>query len=143
MKNFVLIVCLFCCLITITAQKKSGVRLIDLDSTGFINNIWDFRTTDEFVFKGKKPAIIHFYDPANSQSRVLFSVLEDIQKEFRNKIDIYLINKEKQLELVQLFQIRNFPTLLFVSSQGNPATYVGFKTKDEIKSLLESFVLTR
>ena len=81
--------------------------------------------------------IIDFYS-INGHSKAMTPILAEIQKEYKNRIDVYKINSDKETELVQLFKIQNFPTLLFIPQKNDPQSYAGFKTKNEIVRLIET-----
>ena len=120
------------------AQKSNGSKAGELSCADFKKQIWNYETEPaKFVFQGKKNTIIHFYS-TNGHSKAIVPILLEIQKEYKNRIDIYEINSEKETELVQLFKIQNYPTLLFIPQKGDPQSYVGFKTKNEIVRLIET-----
>ena len=126
------------CSCSLYAQKSKSMKPFELSSADFKQQIWNYETEPaKFVFQGKKHAIIHFYS-TNGHCRAITPILEEIQKEYKNRIDIYIIDSDKETELVQLFNIQNFPTLLFIPQKEDPQSYVGFKTKGEIVRLIET-----
>ena len=136
--NILIIVTFVFCQYSLYAQKNGGTKPVEISCADFKSQIWNFEAEPEnFVFKGKKSAIINFYS-TNGHSKAIAPILEEIQKEYKNKIDVYKIDSNKEAELMQLFKIRSFPTLLFIPQRGDPQSYIGFKTKDEIIRLIET-----
>ena len=136
--NLYIVIASVFCSCSLYGQKNNGTQLSELSCADFKKQIWNYEThSANFVFQGKKHAIIHFYS-ANGHSKAIAPILAEIQKEYKNRIDVYKVNSDKETELVQLFKIQNFPTLLFIPQKGDPQSYVGFKTKNEIVRLIET-----
>jgi len=113
-----------------------------MNATEFRNQIWDFAENEnDFKYKGKKPAIIHFYSPLSNNSKASVSILDDLAQDSKGRYDIYKVNADIEKELVRLFQIKNYPAFLFITKRGEPQVYVGFKTKEQLVQLIENTIL--
>ena len=124
------------------AQKNAKVKSTEINTVEFKSLIWDFgENENNFIYKGKKPAIINFYSPQSSGSKVSMSILDELEKDYKGRFDIYKINAEREKELIELLQIKDYPTFLFITKKGEPQTYVGFKTKEQLSQLIDLTIL--
>ena len=124
------------------AQKNTKVKSTEINTVEFKNLIWDFGANEsDFTYKGKKPAIIHFYSPQSSGSKVSMFILDELEKDYKGRFDTYKINAEQEKELIELLQIKEYPTFLFITKKGEPQTYVGFKTKEQLSQLIDFAIL--
>lgn len=125
------------------AQKNNvKIKSTEMNTSEFKSLIWDF-TEDEnnFMYKGKKPAIINFYSPQAATSKVSISILDELTKDYKSKCDVFKINAEQEAELIRLFQIKDYPAFLLVTKKGEPQVYVGFKTKEQLAQLIDLAIL--
>ena len=130
------------CSNSLYAQKNTKVKPTEINTIEFKSLIWDFgENENDFIYKGKKPAIINFYSSQSSNYKVSMSILDELEKEYKGKFDIYKINAEQEKELIELLQIKDYPTFLFVTKKGEPQTYVGFKTKAQLSQLIDITIL--
>jgi thioredoxin-like negative regulator of GroEL len=113
-----------------------------MNTVEFKNAIWDFTGNEnDFVYKGKKPAIVHFYSPRSATYKVSISILDELGRESKGKFDVYKVNGEQEEELIRLLQIKDYPAFLFITKKGEPEVYVGFKTKDQLAKLIDFTIL--
>jgi thioredoxin 1 len=52
-------------------------------------------------------------------------ILEELQKEYGDKLVIYKIDTEQERELAGMFGIQSIPSLLFVPTEGQPRMALG------------------
>jgi len=101
----------------------------------FKQKVFNYETEKEWKFAGDKPCLIDFYAEWCSPCKMVAPILEELQKEYEGKIDIYKVNTEEQQELAGIFGIRSIPSILFVPKEGQPQMAQGALPK-------ESFVKT-
>lgn len=109
-----------------------------LTSETFKQKVFNYETNKEWKFEGNLPCLIDFYADWCSPCKMVAPVLEELQKEYEGKINIYKINTEEQQELAGVFGIRSIPSLLFVPQEGQPQMAQGALPKESfVKSIEE------
>ena len=68
-------------------------------------------------------------------------ILEELDKEYNGKINIYKIDTEAEQELAGAFGIRSIPSLLFVPMEGQPQMVQGALPKSQLKQAIEEILL--
>jgi thioredoxin len=104
------------------------MELLTLET--FKQKIFDFEVSTEWAFKGTRPAIIDFYADWCGPCKRLSPVLEELQKEYGEKLDIYKINVDSEQDIASAFGIMSVPTILFIPVQGEPQMAQGALPKD-------------
>lgn len=73
--------------------------------------------TKSWVFKGDKPAIVDFYADWCGPCKMVGPILEQLAKDFADKIDFYTVDTEAEPLLAKMFQIQSIPSILFLSTE--------------------------
>ena len=110
----------------------------------FNKNVYDLKKTDdngELKFLGKKPVLIDFYATWCGPCRVLEPILDELDKEYGGKINIYKVNTEEEMELSGAFGVMSLPTLLFIPMEGPPVISPGAPPKQMLKELIDEKLL--
>jgi thioredoxin 1 len=107
-----------------------------LNKETFKQKVFNFETNSEWKFEGTVPAIIDFYADWCGPCKMVAPVLEELQKEYGNKINIYKVNTEAEQELAGIFGVRSIPSLLFVPMEGQPQMAMGALPKDSFKKAI-------
>jgi thioredoxin len=98
--------------------------------------VFNFEANKEWKFEGKIPAIIDFYADWCGPCKMVAPVLEELQKEYGDKLNIFKVNTEEQQELASMFGIQSIPSILFVPLEGQPQMAMGALPKDTFKSAI-------
>lgn len=110
----------------------------------FIEKVFDFENNQEWVFKGKKPAIIDFYADWCAPCKTVSPILEELNKEYQGLIDFYKIDTDQEQELAAMFGIRSIPTILFIPVDDDPRIAVGAMPKDAYEqAILDLFKINK
>jgi thioredoxin 1 len=96
----------------------------------FLSKVFDYQVNKEWKFEGDKPCIIDFYADWCGPCKMVAPILEDLAKEYGDKLDIYKVDTEKEVELASVFGIRSIPSLLFVPKVGPPQMAMGALPKE-------------
>jgi thioredoxin len=112
----------------------------NLTKQEFISQVFDFENEKEWKFKGSKPAVIDFYANWCGPCKRMSPVLDELSKEYGEKIDIYKINTEDEYELASAFSIKSIPSLLFVPNDGQPQMNTGALPKEELIKVINSIL---
>jgi thioredoxin len=124
-----------------TAPKNGVVAgetnaVIYLNKAMFKEKVFDYEVNSEWNYVGDKPAIIDFYADWCKPCKMLSPVLEEIQKDYKGKIQVYKIDTEVERELAAVFGIQSLPTVLFVPVTGQPQAVMGFRPKEDLKKII-------
>ena len=108
----------------------------------FLEKVFNFEENKEWNFKGKVPAIIDFYADWCGPCKTLAPILEELSKEYGDKINIYKINTELEQELAAAFDIRSIPAMLFCPVGESPQMAHGALPKQQIKQIVSDVLKT-
>jgi thioredoxin 1 len=110
------------------------VKLLNL--TDFKEKVFDYEINKDWNFKGDKPIIIDFYADWCGPCKALAPILEELSLEYQNKLDIYKVNTQREMELAGMFGIRSIPSVLFIPMKGQPMMIPGLLPKEQIKKVI-------
>ncbi len=114
---------------------------INLTTEDFKEKIFDYDSGEEWQYKGDAPAIIDFYADWCGPCKTVAPVLEELSKEYENKVHIYKIDTEKEAQLSALFGIQSIPTFLFIPLEGAPMMQRGALPKTVFKQVIDEKLL--
>lgn len=114
---------------------------IHLTTEEFKNQVFDYTTEKEWNYKGTLPAIIDFYADWCGPCKMVAPILEELAKEYKDKLLIYKVDTEVEQELSAVFGIRSIPTFLFIPVQGQPMMQPGALPKNVFKEVIDEHLL--
>lgn len=123
----------------VKATKEEN-SVIYLDADSFKEKVFNYETNTEWKYEGEVPAILDFYADWCGPCKMLSPVLESIQKEYNGKVQIYKIDTDKQRELASTFGIRSLPTIVFVPLKGEPQAAMGFRSKNDLETMISEIL---
>ncbi len=91
----------------------------------FKEKVFNWESGKEWKYEGSVPCMIDFYADWCGPCKMVAPVLEELQKEYGDKIVIYKVDTEDQQELAGMFGIQSIPSLLFVPVDGQPQMAMG------------------
>ena len=109
----------------------------NLTKATFLEKVFNFEESQEWKFKGDKPAIIDFYADWCGPCKMLAPILEQLSEEYGDKIDIYKIDTEAEQELSAAFGIRSIPSMLFCPMGEQPQMANGALPKQQLEQLIK------
>jgi thioredoxin 1 len=96
----------------------------------FKTKVFNFETNKDWKYEGNTPCMIDFYADWCGPCKMVAPVLEQLQKEYGDKLTIYKVNTEDERELASIFGIQSIPSLLFVPLEGKPQMAMGALPKE-------------
>jgi thioredoxin 1 len=112
-----------------------------LTNEEFKNLVFDYTIEKEWKYKGTLPAIIDFYADWCGPCKMVAPVLEELAKEYDNKVIIYKVDTEVEQELSAVFGIRSIPSFLFIPTEGQPMMQAGALPKNAFKQVIDEELL--
>lgn len=106
----------------------------------FLDKVFNFEQSQEWDFAGEVPAIIDFYADWCGPCKALAPLLEELQKEYGGKINIYKVDTEAEQELAGAFGIRSIPSLLFCPKGEKPQMAQGALPKQQFEELIKDIL---
>src|SRR3989339_211455 len=123
-------------------KLQKAIKTIHLTKEEFLTKVANYEANPtEWKYLGDKPAIIDFYADWCSPCKMIAPILEELAKEYEDKIYIYKVNTEQEQELAGAFGIRSIPSILFVPMEGSPQMAMGALPKNSFKEAIDGVLL--
>lgn len=103
----------------------------------FKEKVFNFEVNKEWKYEGAVPCMIDFYADWCGPCKMVAPVLEELQKEYGEKLVIYKVDTESERELAGLFGIQSIPSLLFVPVDGQPQMAMGALPKSTFERAID------
>ena len=133
MKKIIAMVALvFSCML---AYAQTNGEVIVMNKAMFIKDVFDYEKSQDWKYKGNKPAIIDLYADWCGPCRMVVPIIEEIGEE-RSDIVVGKVNVEEQQDLAKQFRVMSIPTLVVIKDGKVVNRSVGAKSKDEILAML-------
>lgn len=114
---------------------------IQLTTQDFKDKVFNYETEQDWKYKGELPAIIDFYADWCGPCKMVAPILEDLSKEYEDRLVIYKVNTDVEQELSAVFGIQSIPTILFIGADGEPMMQPGALPKYVLKKVIEENLL--
>ncbi|MFL5809544.1 MAG: thioredoxin [Flavisolibacter sp.] len=114
---------------------------IHLTAQEFKDRVFDYEKEEQWKYKGELPAIVDFYAEWCGPCKAIAPVLEELSIEYTDKLIIYKIDTDKELELSSLFGIQSIPTLLFIPLEGSLMVQKGSLPKHVLQQVIDERLL--
>jgi thioredoxin len=126
-----------------TGKSAGSTDVIYLTDESFKENVFNYEKNKEWKYEGTKPAIIDFYADWCAPCRELSPMIEELAKEYGDKIVVYKVDTEKEKKLTQTLGISALPTLLFIPVTGKPQVRMGLVPKTSLAQAIDEILLTK
>ncbi len=116
-------------------------EVVVMDKEMFLKDVFDYEKSNEWNYKGNKPAIIDLYADWCGPCRQTAPIMKELAKEYAGKIVIYKVNVDKQKELAALFNATSIPLFVFIPMKGDPQFFRGAADKATYQKAIDEFLL--
>lgn len=86
------------------------------------------------------PVLIDFWADWCGPCKMIAPVVEEIASEYEGKVQVAKINVDENRDTPANLKVQSIPTLIVFKDGQEVDRYIGFKTKDELKRLLNKHV---
>ena len=139
MKKIIAMVALvFSCML---AYAQTNGEVIVMNKAMFIKDVFDYEKSQDWKYKGNKPAIIDLYADWCGPCRMVAPIMKELAKEYADKIVVYKVNVDKEKELAALFKATSIPLFVFIPMNGEPQLFRGAADKATYKKAIDDFLL--
>ncbi|MFT3740112.1 MAG: thioredoxin [Breznakibacter sp.] len=117
-------------------NQNDPSKVIYLTKETFKTEVFNYETQKEWKYTGKVPAILDFYADWCGPCRMVSPLLEELQKEYDGKIQVFKVNTDNERELAATFGIQSLPTIVFIPMEGQPQAILGFRPKEDLQKMV-------
>ena len=71
---------------------------------------------------------------------MLSPVLDELAKDYKDKVDFYKVNTEEQMKMAQLFGVMSVPMLVMMSKKTKPVSIPGVARKESLSEMIDEFL---
>jgi len=111
-------------------------KLEFLNEESFKAKVFNYEKNKDWKFEGDVPCMIDFYADWCQPCKMVAPVLEELQDEYKGKINIYKVDTEVERNLAGMFGIQSIPSLLFVPMDGQPQMAAGALPKETFEKAI-------
>jgi thioredoxin len=98
----------------------------------FLSKVFNYEVNKDWKYAGDQPCLIDFYADWCGPCKMVAPILEELADEYKDKLKIYKVDTEQEIELASVFGIRSIPSLLFVPKAGQPQMAMGALPKETL-----------
>lgn len=121
--------------------KSEGSVAVYLNDETFREKVFNYTENKDWKYEGTKPAIIDFYADWCAPCRELSPILEEVAREYGDKIILYKVDTVKEKELAEKLGVTALPTLLYIPVDGKPQVRMGMAPKESLKQAIDEILL--
>lgn len=114
---------------------------VQLTTQDFKEKIFNYEKEKEWSYKGELPILIDFYADWCAPCKMVAPILEELSNEYADKLTIYKVDTEIEIELATVFGIRSIPSFLFIPVDGDPIMQAGALPKKAFQQVIEERLL--
>ena len=87
-----------------------------------------------------KPIFIDFYADWWGPCKAFKQVLDKVTPDYTDKVNLYKVNVEEEIEIAGLFGARSLPTSVMISKEGGTQSVIGSLTEEVIRYYLDGLI---
>jgi thioredoxin 1 len=92
---------------------------------------------DKVVLKTNKTVLVDFWAPWCGPCRAVGPILEEIAKEYGDRLEVVKVNVDDNPDTAGKYGIRSIPTLLIINNGKVKETEIGMVPKEQLTALID------
>ncbi|MCS7198412.1 MAG: thioredoxin [Candidatus Bipolaricaulota bacterium] len=89
------------------------------------------------VLQSSQPVLVDFYADWCGPCRAIAPIVEEIAREFNNKLKVVKLNVDQNPEIAMQYGVQSIPTLLLFKNGKEVERLIGYMSKSKLLSKLE------
>lgn len=123
------------------AYAQTSGEVVVMNKAIFIKDVFDYEKSQDWKYKGSKPAIIDLYADWCGPCRMVAPIMKELAKEYADKIVVYKVNVDKEKRIGSVVQCNKHPPFVFIPMSGEPQLFRGAADKATYKKAIDDFLL--
>jgi thioredoxin 1 len=103
-------------------------NIVNIDETNF----------QKTVLESTKPVLVDFWATWCGPCRMVAPIIDELSKSYQDKIGFAKINVDESPKLASQYGVMSIPTLIIFKNGKPDQQVIGFKPKNELKTMLDN-----
>lgn len=92
---------------------------------------------DAQVLKSDIPVLVDFWAPWCGPCKIMLPIIDELTSEYDGKVKVVKVNVDENMETSGKFGVMSIPTFIIFKDGSPAATFVGAKSKEDMKAKLD------
>lgn len=102
-----------------------------------MNLVTDKHSFEETVLKSKTPVLVDFYADWCTPCKMMSPIIEEIAKDFKDKIMVLKINIDESPDIAQKYSVMSIPTIILFKDGEPKKASVGVTAKEKLIEMIQ------
>ncbi len=92
------------------------------------------------VINSALPVMVDFWAPWCGPCKMIAPVVEELAGEYAGRVKVGKVNTDENMSISSKYQVTSIPTIMFFKDKKLVQRIVGFKSKVELKKIIDSLL---